>query len=296
MIFRVDTHSAMYHSPDASLREAVRMSSLAWCLNQCGHEVLLTCPVMREWWHGFRMDTTSRPNALLCCPDSMNERPGGYDIVVGMKATGGTAHDKTSLEIADLFVAHIYNDIDPNLLGISLPVHQRTAQLFRDEKLFGDYLSDRLDPIRRAYRDPVPRGVGFVGGGGFGRERMASRLPSWVRCDFHYGEYCWIHDPRAYLKTIGGYLAGVAFPGARPHTYRHSELVVLGVPVVTVPLSLEHDPPLTSSNTILLNDWEDHAALEDGVSRAVEIERHATKDYREGWSVMATARKITSIL
>jgi hypothetical protein len=60
---------------------------------------------------------------------------------------------------------------------------------------------------------------------------------------------------------------------------------MMGVPVIRLGGKAEYTPPLARSNCILIEDWGDRAAIEEGMERSEPIVAEADRCYRTGWSL-----------
>lgn len=285
----VQISSSMYSGGIAAEREAVRLACLGWCLGKYSR-VAIGRNIASGWWSGFQTEDLVKAHALVLCSDRLTERPKGAGVVIGQKATVENDRDLQVIEYVDYLVAHEYDprlEGHPKLVPIPFPVNHRVMKYFRDEGLLESYLRDDVEVIHAQHSVQRRAGVGFVGVGYYGRKLMAGRLPSWCHCEFNDSPQL---SARRYLQRLASWKAGIHFPGDTPKSNRHMELVLLGTPVVTVPVEPQVDPPITSENTILLKDWSDRSTLMAGLgSRVAE---QATLDYCEGWSIMSTARKL----
>ena len=301
MRITVDAMNAARNNNDgAKLREGTRMAMLASCLSRLGHRVSLRPNpelVLSDRLKVFKdvLIPNGAAEVLICPREGIIKRPQGYRAVVGFKTSVGTDGDVAAVGIFDVLIAHEYDqsiDKQPGLLPIPFAVHDRTVAEFVTIGAMDRYLDDDVDFFRDRYCSiDKKREAGFVGLGDYGRKAMASGLPKW--CDVRFES----ETPTSeYLSYLGSCKAGLCFPGATPKTNRFSELALLGVPIICEQSPVRVVPAVTRDNAILLDGWDDWDRLERGMKRLEEIAINATFAYRDGWSILAQAKRLDLML
>jgi len=308
-------HAALNNDDSAKLRECTQMAVLAWTLAQQRHDVFFL--PNNEWQKSNRQDwfashlsdsfqTTSHWSShadLLITSEHYSPEPISANIKAVYKTTVGIDYDCHLLHNSDLLIAAEYNPIPevdqhPCLFPMPFPVHDLVLQQLASLGLLQQYLQNNLQPIRRMYRAETCNNIGFLGTGMYGRKAIGQRFSaiSPLPCDFHFYDGDSPFSAHDYLTRIGTYFAGLHISGDTPKANRFCELVLLGIPVITVPVRVRCDPPITRENTILLRSWNDHDTLIDRLEHAETIAENATRDYLSGWSPMGQARMLLTKL
>lgn len=304
---------AINHAAKQRLREYTRHAAYCWAMRSMGYHAAITTTskhfVSSDRWkyfrHLFRPDLFEQGNVAIVPIESAayhdhrnryyinGERHKRWKAIVGVK-NSKKGNDADLLKYCDVLVAHEYNhegrDVEnhPGLLPVPWIVHDRMLQFFSEKELLPLYLGNKLQSIRDYFKIKKTKPAGFMGYQENGRRAMAAQMPDWI--DFVWRDGTNGIGIRAYIEWLLQHKAGVHFPGDTPKANRFSELALLGLAIITVDCGMRDTPPITSDNTILLKDWNDHQTLEEGMKRIDEIVVNADRDYINGWSSYGQAK------
>jgi len=297
-------------------RDIAKITMYALIAQNLGHEVF----VHDNGGALARMDhTRSMPTLAVSLPTKsltpwQNQEPDVYlSTDVGLRERGlidrswrrdtptiilGLRHqtkknEERILACVDLLVTVKHSLDHPRILSVKHCVSQRVLETLVEDGLFEAYMTDDLDAIRKAYpAEGERRLAGFIGYDDYNRRERIARLPPWVDCrwfkdDSVAGGYL---PTRDYLRWLAGCKAAVDMPGQHPKTYRFTEAVMLGVPVICVPGVQACTVPVTIANAITLRFWADLNRLDRLMGNCETIRTCADYAYREAWSLRAQTR------
>jgi len=289
------------NTQNAQAREALKMSCIAWCLQDMGHDVRLSMNAALQSWdiaqffesvksvHGIRDAVHIYPARSLF----KQGRP-QHSTVVCVKDSK-KQNEIEILESCDILIAHEYNhkepyiqSDDPRMITVPWLCHDVVIRALYEEGLLLSYLRDDLQALRSALcpSERIAR-VAFAGANIADRRQIAEAFEShadivWVT---------WVGDvharhrsPLEYMKWIGQYSAGLILPGDTPKTNRFSEVVLLGSAIVEVRREMLETPAVTQENAILLRDWQDIETLHERLPDWQQVSAQADVAYKSGWS------------
>lgn len=292
------------------LREATRLGMLALACHELGHGASLInvgeyFSESQRWeWFAHLGMFISNPTFTIVAAHNHTTRRGAQQCVA-FKYGAEIDGDARLLKAFDLLVAHHYDPAiggHPRLVPIPLLVHDSIIQLMSDANLLPAYAADDLQPIRDKFNDHDNRflhdkPLGFIGMSVGDRRQILPTLEKW--CEYGTFETPGVGPylkPSDYLRWMSGLQAALILPGVRPKTYRFTEAVVMGIPTVTVPSELALVPPITTANSIMLQDWGDDDGILAGLARRREIALRADAGYRMGWSPQGQMKQVFKAL
>ena len=280
-------HEVFVHDPDNALRKMDRRSSMT-TLN-----VTLPVEPLPLWQH-------QEPDVYLATDVGLRER-GLIDrawradtptIVLGLRWQT-KKNEERMLAHVDLLATVKHTLIHPRIMDLQHIVSQGVLETLIEDGLLNAYLTDDLSAIRAAYQPEGERRLaGFVGYDGYDRKSRVSRLPPWVECRWFTAKTKGggFMEPREYMRWLAGCKAAVDMPGQHPKTYRFTEAVMLGVPVICVPPIQVCAVPVTIANSIALRFWADLNRLDRLMGNLDTIQACADYAYTEAWSLRAQVR------
>ncbi len=155
------------------------------------------------------------------------------------------------------------------------------------------YLTDRVKTLRMICRAgmgverPTKR-PGFIGVSDYNRRSLAECCPPDFDCEFDRR----LNTPD-YVRWMLDHEAVLDFPGQIPRTFRFTEAVLLGIPVIANANNLAVcEPPITARNAIIVDGWGDHGSMLAGLANREAIVEHADACYFQGWSILGQIRSI----
>lgn len=195
--------------------------------------------------------------------------------------------------------AAIPDDIKKREMSVPHMAHPRVWQWMMNKGLLENYVTNDLEPIRKAARnkDDKTYPAGFIGTGRNKRLAMIKQLPSWVKC-IVTGDEIVADDkplrPAEYLAFLTSCGMSICLPGCRPKTYRFVESVLFGVPAVVV--GYPHIEHPIDGLAIILEDWADQKGMME-FWRDIPLTRQsladdATEAYIDHWSPAGQAADI----
>lgn len=218
-----------------------------------------------------------RPRIILAIGGQ--RRPWFSDLKLGRRAAAG----------GGLFLATCPNEraaeLCPDIACVPHTIGPNIVELFaRAVEPLRHYLTDDLAAIRAAYCPAIPpvgAKPGFVGANEYGRSERAGMLGPAADAQFSR------MSAREYVRFMATHAATLDFPGQIPATYRFTESVVFGRPVVRCKTDPEYvlDPPLDHTNHIALRSWGDREGLAIGLEASIDIVAAADACYLSGWSI-----------
>lgn len=170
------------------------------------------------------------------------------------------------------------------VLSVPFVPHDLMLEQFWRDGMTDAFLDDDMEAIRDKYSHKSKLGrVGFIGGGWPIRTKILPTLD---------GIYVYLTNspdrrlsPVDMLREISQCEAIMQLPGDTWKCARHMEAVLLGRPVVQKRGVIDVTPPLTDSNTILVDEWSDMDAVRSRLPGAAAIVAEADKCYKDGWSL-----------
>lgn len=174
--------------------------------------------------------------------------------------------------------------MQPNVVTIPHTVGPKLIELFAEDGVLEWYLRDAIQAIRVKYAEPIRYVPGFRGAAEYSRQAKAAQMP-WCSAE-------WTPlPPREYVREMMLRGGVVDFPGQLAVTFRFTEAVLFGRPVIRdASEAPELACPVTDRNAILLHGWGDKGRLEDGLRRSDEIVSAADKCYLNSWSILAQVK------
>lgn len=288
--------AAPNNSVKANTRESTRMCCIARGLANLGHTVRIV----------FASQTFLNSRRWAFFEDLWGKQVGGLKVLAAERGQDCDVAIKTSVRCGNadgpstkfkLLVAHEYDtqfDSNPQLIPVPFLVHDRLIEYMMEAGLFRAYLCDDVAVIREHFAVEKKTGrVGYRGCGWNKRKQWAKELPEYCECHFYDSHNMAAGD---HCRWLMGFEAGLVLPGDTPKVNLTPLLAMLGISIVSIACPRRVVPPITDKNSILLNGWDDHEGLEEGLGRAGEIAKNATMDYKAGWSPMGQARLIADAL
>lgn len=164
--------------------------------------------------------------------------------------------------------------------------HDLILSQFQQDGIIDAYCGDDLATIRLQYlASGGPSGVGFRGA--WNRERSSSRIRLHDSYDFRFKP---LLSAKEYLSWMASKQAILNLQGDRWKCYRHTEAIIMGVPVVCLRDTINVSPRLTPDDAIIIDQWDDKEAIDRRLLGRRDIVASADKKYREGWSLMGQVR------
>lgn len=306
MDFQFDLRNCGHNnSQTAIVREATRLACIAWCLQDLGHTVRIPMngipQCVRDSPRFKRqpfcdLDKTAGSDGAI----RVTSHPSRADVVI--KTTVKTHIDRSQITKCAVYVAHEYDPTladNPRLLPVPFLVSDAVLSWFSCDGM-EQYLRDDLEFFRRTYQRTKDGTIGFFGFDGYSRRANLW----WFKQNVDIGErqldLDFYEEPPTdglgYLETIREYELGFLPFGDTPKSNRHAELALLGITIITTKRGVRDTPDLTPSNCIMLDNWGDNNAYQDGIARLAEIRKQADQDYRYGWSPRGQAQLIVDRL
>ncbi len=330
MIFDASAAALSNHA-GARVREATRFAMMAQAASLDGHDVAFV-PNAEFVRSGRATLMPGLPPAkagwpadvLVISAESITERykrriPAGSWALVGVKTTEDVRYDRSLLRSLDVLVCEEHApdwDVatDPNLLPVPYFVNDCVVELLVRSGFWKAFVAGDLTAVRKGLSEgPVTaeavddtKSVKFIGCEMYGRREAVTGLFDRAR---ELGVSCRAiftgrgdrpdMNVETYLRSLWCSLAGVHIAGNTPKANRFSELVMMGVPVVTVACPLLDSPAIDDTNAIMLRDWNDAEKLAECLrDSAVLVRRvvNAERCYHDGWGPRGVVRQIISRL
>ena len=219
------------------------------------------------------------------------------DIVVAVKQSYGMSRAHQVGRRSTVVLCHKKGSFGktPSLI-VPLPVSVKVMLEFVDAGLWEAYINDDLELIRSHYDGDDSTPIGFVGLKVF-REQYVEDVTTLI--ESAGGTVRWYEGGAPltageYLKFLRSCGACVEVPGAQTQTYRFTEIVLMGRPLVTVrEPARPFLPAVDSSYAVAVGGYakdvgETMRTVERDGSRLVEA---ADKIYKQHWSPKAIVRR-----
>lgn len=169
--------------------------------------------------------------------------------------------------------------------SIPWPIHQSVAKWFDECGLIIPYTEDDLEEIRKKWQQVSKcRRIGFVGYGHENGRRASAKL---LGAECYWTDKHSALEPPDYFRWLASCEAVADFPGMLPKTYRFTEAIIAGVPIVQLQDQVQLLPSISDKEAVLLKSWADKTLAMRRLEDAGSISRKADAAYRAGWSVRA---------
>jgi len=257
---------------------------------------------------------------LYLCDHCQNEMTRQRCPVVAFKSRLQLRDDRHLAKRAALIVSYTYREEDwwrnPNPTGarawdnqiVSVPwlPHEVMLEYLDAHGLTEAYLDDDLETIRNLHRSPdgKTRLIGFRGqkqnhradiskrcgagyifewaAGHFPQDEITPQIDAPERLDFRGKQL----SPGDYLRWLDSCRASLNLPGDTWKCSRHSESVLMGVPLVCMRGKIPLSEPLTTHNCIMVDDFADGNFIRHALdTRGDAIVASADVSYLRGWSL-----------
>lgn len=303
------------NSENAQRREAMRMASLAYGFHREGHDVSLCVPEGGPWSRDERWNTrpfsdiikpAHRYNDILVVADydNLEQCKAQTKMLVAFKTTPNPRPqwELARLESADLLISFhgsrevsVRDDVIVVPHGVSEKVHKA---LWSDGML-ERYLEDDLRSLRNKYGGGARRGYGFIGNSIYGRNANMKVLQEQLKMP---GDILWTgaaNRPQIaateYLRRVSSWKIGLCFGGDLPTSFRFSEVVMMGTVAAIQRWHNEYAEPLTDSNAIVVDTWQNVQAITTSLERLEDIQQGADESYCAGWSPRGQAKQVLKL-
>lgn len=206
---------------------------------------------------------------------------------------------------------------DKKILSVPWLPHEVMLDYFDRLNLTWPYLADDLQTIRERHAAPnyKERLIGFRGqkqrhrseiaeqcGAGYIFEWAASHLRvDEIKPDINATERLEFQGPQLscgeYLRWIASCRCILNLPGDTWKCSRHSETVLMGIPLICQRGKVLLAEPLTEQNCIMVDDFADRDAILEALeTRSPAIVDAADASYRRGWSLRGQFQTILAKL